>query len=142
TRPAYAPPFAFEVTPGDGAGAVGRPFTLSAHVKPLRDNATLPATASIVFDDGQGSVRRERMTADAADAFSYKFDKLPGSFAYHVEADEVRSDTYHVRGIVPVDLAIDSPAITITPPEYARANVEVKVVNGLNELRALQYSQI
>ncbi len=54
TRPAYLLPFAFELTPGDVAGAVGRPLTLSAHVRKLRDNATLPATATLVLDDGQG----------------------------------------------------------------------------------------
>src|SRR5262249_39821938 len=91
---------------------------------------------------GQGNVRRERMTADAADAFSFKFDRLPGSFAYHVEADDVRSNTHQVRGIVPVELTADSPVITITPPEYARANEAPRVVNGLNELKALQYSEI
>ena len=43
---------------------------------------------------------------------------------------------------MPVELADDSPVITVTPPEYARANEAVKVVNGLNELKALQYSEV
>ena len=142
SRPAVNPPFAIEVTPGDAAAAVGRPFALSAHTRLLRSDASLPGGTTLVLDDGEGNIRRERMTPDAADAFSFKFDKLPGSFAYHVEADGIQSDTHHIRGIVPVELAGDSPTITITPPEYAQANEAVQVVNGLNELKALQYSQV
>jgi hypothetical protein len=135
-------PFAFEVSPGDTTVAVGRPLTVSVRTRALRDGAALPATCTLVTDDGQGNVRRDRMTADDADAFSFKIDKLPGSLTYHVEADGVRSGTHQVRGIVPVELAADSPVITITPPEYARLNEGVQTVNGLNDLRALQYSQV
>ncbi len=141
-RPAVNPPFAIDVTTGDATAAVGRPFTLAAHTRLLRSDATLPAGSTLVVDDGQGSIRRERMTADAADAFSFQFDKLPGSFAYRVEADGIQSETHHVRGIVPVELAADQPVITITPPEYARGNEATQVVNGLNDLKALQYSQV
>jgi hypothetical protein len=140
--PAVGAPFAFDVAPGDTAAAVGRPLTVSAHTRPLRDGAALPAVCTLVTDDGQGNVHRDRMTADDADAFSFKFDKLPGSFSYYVEADGVRSGTHEVRGIVPVELAADSPVITITPPEYARLNEPVQIVNGLNDLKALQYSQV
>ncbi len=140
TRPAFSAPFAFDVEPGDTAAAVGRPLTLSAHVRPLRDGAALPATATLVTDDGRGNVRRDRMIADAADAFSFKLDKVPGSFAYHVEADGVFSDTHQVRGIVPVELAARSPLIRVTPPEYVQPN-EPEIIEGLNDFRAVQYGQ-
>jgi hypothetical protein len=139
---AVGAPFAIDVAPGDTAAAVGRPFTLSAHTRLLREGAALPAVCTLVSDDGQGNIRRDRMTADGADNFSFKFDRLPGSFAYHIEADAVSSPTYHVAGIVPVELAPDSPVITITSPEYALANEPARTINGLNDLRVLQYSRI
>src|SRR5205085_1641179 len=62
--PAAGAPFALDVSPGTTVAAVGRPLTLSAHTRPLRDGAALPATCTLVIGDCQGNVRRERMTAD------------------------------------------------------------------------------
>src|SRR5262249_4880348 len=89
-------PFALEVAPGDTVAAVGRPLAPSARTRPLRDGAAFPAAGTLVIDDGQGDVRRERMTADGPDAFSFRLDKVPGSFSYHVEADGVLSATHQV----------------------------------------------
>lgn len=44
--------------------------------------------------------------------------------------------------IVPVELAADSPTITIIPPAYARAVKETETYHGLVDLAVFQYSEI
>lgn len=44
--------------------------------------------------------------------------------------------------IVPVELAADSPTITITPPAYARAVKEPETYHGLVDLTPFQHSEI
>jgi hypothetical protein len=46
------------------------------------------------------------------------------------------------EAITPVELAADSPTITITPPAYARSVKKEETFRGLVDLAALQYSEI
>ena len=141
-KPPVVVPFAIEVTPGDSKAAIGAPLTLSAAVHPLHANAVLPKTSTLVMTDEQGNVSRQRMTADRSDEFSLKVDHVPGSFTYFVEADGIRSSTHQIRGVEPVELSADSPAITVTAPTYARATFEDQHVNGSAALSVLQHSTI
>src|SRR5439155_10294081 len=89
-----------------------------------------------------GQTTRHRMLADRANAFSVKLDKVAGDFRYHIEAGDGVSDTYEVSAVDPVELAADSPTITITPPEYARGTIQPQSVHGLADLSALQHSRV
>ncbi|HEY7330355.1 MAG TPA: hypothetical protein VH592_22135 [Gemmataceae bacterium] len=56
------------------------------------------------------------------------------------EVPEDIADTENVTPIPPVELADDSPTITITPPAYARSVKEEEAFHGLVDLAPLQYS--
>ncbi len=47
-----------------------------------------------------------------------------------------------VPAITPVELAADSPTITVTPPIYARSVKQTETFHGLIDLAPLQYSEI
>ncbi len=139
---ARGPAFALAVTPGDAVAARGRPLTFAAAVEPLRKDVALPTTATLVLTDTAGTVTRHRMVADCSDAFSFALAKVPGDFAYAVEAGGEASDSFQVRAVEPVELASESPTITVTPPKYAQGSVETQTVRGLADLAALQHSQV
>jgi hypothetical protein len=96
----------------------------------------------VVASGADGKTTRLRMLADRSDAFSLKVDMVPGDFRYHVEAGEAVSPDYQITTVEPVELAADSPTITVTPPEYARAAVETEVIRGCVDMSALQYSRV
>ena len=137
-----AVPYAFEVTPGDGFAAKGRPLAIAVSIRPVRENVDLPRSSSLVITDADGKTSRHRMIADRADAFSFKIERVGGDFSYRVEAGDAVSETYRVAVVEPVELAADSPAITITPPEYAQATFQTQMLHGLGDLSALQHSRV
>ncbi len=140
--PARAVAYRFDVTPGDTVAAAGRPLAFTVRVHRLHDRAALPQTCTWVRTDAAGNVSRRPMQVDRSDAFSFTLDQVPGDFRYRVEAGEEASPEFQVMAVQPVELAGDSPAITITPPPYARANIDTQTVLGVTDLTALQHSQI
>jgi hypothetical protein len=50
--------------------------------------------------------------------------------------------SYEVAAVEPVQLLGDSPAVTITPPDYARAVIAPETVHGVTDLTALQHSRV
>ncbi len=140
--PPYVAPYRFEVTPGDTVAATGRPLTFTVQVHRLHDKVSLPRTCTWVRTDAAGNTVRRPMQVDRSDAFSFKLDQVPGDFRYHVEAGDAVSPDFQVTAVQPVELAGDSPTVTITPPRYAQANVDTQTVPGITDLTALQYSHI
>jgi hypothetical protein len=134
--------YTLAVTPGDAIAVKGRPLAIGAEVRPLDDHAVLPHTSTLVCTDAQGTTTRRRMQADRSNAFSLALDKVAGDFAYFVEAGDAVSATYRVTAVEPIELADGSPAITITPPDYARETVEPQTVAGFADLSALQHSRV
>ncbi len=59
-----------------------------------------------------------------------------------IEAPAEIPVTPSVPPIVPVELADDSPTITVKPPAYARAVKETQTFHGLVDLAPLQYSEM
>jgi hypothetical protein len=141
-KPTKVVPYALVVAPGDAVVARGRPLLLTVQVQPIRDNVALPPSCTLIQTGADGETTRSRMLADRSDAFSLKLDKVPGDFRYHIEAGEVISAAYQITAVEPVELAADSPTITVTPPEYARATIETETVHGGVDLAALQHSRV
>jgi hypothetical protein len=136
-----APPYDIAVSPGDAVAALGRPVTLSARLAPRDEKIVLPDVASLLVVAADGKETRYAMQrADNGDfTFAYK---LPSDISYRIEAGEVVSDSYRLTAITPVELAADSPTITVTPPAYARTVKEDETFHGLVDLSALQHSAI
>ncbi len=59
-----------------------------------------------------------------------------------VEAPADIEETPSVPAITPVELAANSPTITVTPPAYARSIKLTETFHGLVDLTPLQYSEI
>ncbi len=59
-----------------------------------------------------------------------------------IEAPVDIAETPSAPAITPVELAADSPIITITPPVYARSVKQTETFHGLVDLVPLQYSEI
>jgi hypothetical protein len=139
--PAPVVPFTFTVTPGDTVAARGRPVTLSVRLVPRNDLVTLPGASTLVVRDSTGKETRQAM--ETAGAATFRIDyKVPGDVQYRVEAGELTSDLHRITAVTPVDLAAESPTITITPPAYARATLETDTFHGLADLSALQHSEV
>jgi hypothetical protein len=135
------PPYTIEVTPGDAIAGRGRAVTLSAHLTPRDDSIGLPASSTLVVVDAEGKETRQTMARDGSGDFSIAY-KVPGDVAYRIEAGEVVSKAYRVTAIIPVELAAESPAITVTPPAYARTAKNEETFHGLVDLSPLQHSSI
>jgi hypothetical protein len=134
--------YSLDVRPGDIAAATGRPLAFSVTVVPKHDKIVLPSSSTLVISDADGNVSRRPMQAERPDAFSFVLDKVGGDFRYHVEAGDAISDGYQVTAVTPVELAADSPTITISPPPYAKKSIENQIIHGLADLTALQHSRI
>jgi hypothetical protein len=138
--PAVAP-YALEVTPGDAIAGRGRSVTLSAHLTPRDESITLPASSTLVVIDAAGKETRQAMERDGSHDFTIVY-KVSGDVTYRIEAGEAVSDVYQVTAITPVELAAESPAITVTPPAYARAAKDEETFHGLVDLSPLQHSTL
>jgi hypothetical protein len=147
-REGSAIPFTLEITPGNSFAARGRPLMLTVRFIQEREEA-LPRSCTLVREGSNGTVIQDRMLSDG-EGFSFKISRLADSFAYHVEAGKVTSNTYQITAVDPVEIETkasfmweeDSPAITITPPAYARATIPTEKLHELVDLSALQHSRI
>src|SRR5262249_6700512 len=148
-------PYYLEVKTGDVLAARGRPALFNVRLVPHHDGAKLPPRCTLVLRDGEGRESRLPMVAapqpsepaaqaaagSGADAFSLSH-KVTGDGSYRVEAGDAVSDTFRIRTVVPVELAEDSPSITITPPPYARDTVFEQNLKGVADLAALKHSEV
>src|SRR5262249_51731013 len=124
--------------------AIGRPLTFTARVARLPDadaDAELPRAGTLVVTDADGMTTRLPMLA-SGETFTLKMDNVVGSFSYRAEAGAARSDTHDITAVEPINLAAGSPALTVTPPEYARATLPTETFTGFHELAALQHSTV
>ena len=153
--PKAVAPYDLEVTSGDVLAARGRPAMFSVRLVPHHDGAKLPPRCTLVLTDADGRESRLPMVAppqpsepsaqaaarSGTDAFSLSH-KVTGDGSYRVEAGDAVSDTFRIRTVVPVELAEDSPSITITPPPYARDTVFEQNLKGVADLAALKHSEV
>ncbi|MCI0460584.1 MAG: hypothetical protein L0Z62_26825 [Gemmataceae bacterium] len=76
-------------------------------------------------------------------AFTHRLDKLSADLAFHVEAGGARSDNYRITAVEPVELAADSPAITIEAPDYASKEAHPKqTLPPLTDLFAFEFGRV
>ncbi len=140
------PAYVITVSPGDIAAARGASVPVEVTVRP-RNSRILPAvSACLVLTDAENGETSLRMRPDRSDAFSVPLT-VSGSGTYRVEARSPRgsagvSATYQVSAVTPVELAPDSPKVTVTPPAYARATRDEDSRSGLVDLAALQGSLV
>src|SRR5262245_25269281 len=143
--PWYTPPLDYAVITlqEDAFAARGRPLVLAARITPLKDDAALPDRCTLVLTDAAGRTERRDMTAGQdAGLFLAELGALTGDLSYHVESGLAKSDTFTVTAVEPVALAADSPAVTVTPPDYAKDTVQTGTEKGLVNLTALQHSRV
>ena len=129
------------VTSGDVIAARGRSVPLSARVTPRNETIALPETATLVVVESNGKETRQAMPRAENGEFTLDY-KVLGDVSYRIEAGEVVSDSHRVTAITPVELAAESPTVTLTPPAYARPVKEEEAFQGLVDLSPLQHSEI
>ncbi len=134
-------PYTFAITPGDTVAAVGRTLTFSVQIQPRNERVELPTACTLVVTDATGHEARQRMTADRSDHFSLAYT-VRGDIRYRIEAGPAASETFQVTGVVPVELAAESPTLVVTPPAYAQTAFDVETYHGLMDLSALKQSQV
>jgi hypothetical protein len=134
--------YSVEVAPGDVITAKGRPLAFHLVLHPENERVALPTACTLVVNQADGTAARLRMLAERPDAFALEMDKVPGDFSYYIEAGDAISPTYQVTAVEPVELAADSPQITVSPPAYARKSFEEQTIHGLADLAVLQHSRI
>jgi hypothetical protein len=140
-------PYAFTVVPGDVTAARGSSVTIDVTVRPRSRRVQPPASATVVLTDADGHETTQKMRVDRADAFSFPLT-VTGDGRYRVEARAAAGDTtavsdsYQMTAVTPVELMPDSPAVTVTPPAYARATRDEETLTGLVDVTALQGSLI
>lgn len=134
--------FSLHVTPGDVIAAKGQPLTVTVAFVSEHEGVALPQGSTLVILEADGTRTRRAMAAERSDTFQLRVDKVTDDFRYCIEAGAAVSDTYQVTAVEPVELAADSPTITISPPAYAKKNVEEQTIHGLADVSALQYSRV
>jgi hypothetical protein len=139
--PPAAPPFAFAIDPGDTFAARGRPLHLTARLEARDDKVVLPSTLTLVVVDAAGREHRQGMEPDGSGLLAVDY-RVGGNCCYHVEAGDLSSDSFAVTAVTPVELAAESPTITITPPAYAAAQLDAETFHGFVDLVALKHSQV
>jgi hypothetical protein len=139
--PKTVAPYDLDVKSGDVLAARGRPALFRVRVVPHHDGEKLPTRGTLVLTDADGRESRLPMVADRPDEFSLAH-KVTADGSYRIEAGDAVSGTYRISTVVPVELADDSPSITITPPAYARETVFDQHLSGVADLAALQHSDV
>jgi hypothetical protein len=135
-----APPYDLTVSPGAVVAGRGRSVSLSARLTPHRENAVLPQAATLIVEDN-GEETRQALPRDDAGNFTLAYT-VPGDVSYRIEAGELVSASFRITAITPVELASDSPRLTVTPPQYARSVLDVESVRGLVDLSPLRHSEV
>jgi hypothetical protein len=141
-EPAVDVGFAVVANPGDTAVGKGRELVLTAFLDPKKEGVVLPARATLVQIDARGNRKPLVMEAKTPSEFVLKLSAVEAGFRYRVEAGAGSSPLHTVTAVDPVGLAADSPAVAVTPPEYARKTVESLSRIGTADFAALQYSQV
>ncbi|MFO0878427.1 MAG: hypothetical protein U0840_13900 [Gemmataceae bacterium] len=139
--PAPLADFTFEVSPGEGHAARGRPFAVNATLSPRR-GVELPRKALLVVTATDGNQTRVDMTPDNETGRYAASFRVSGDCTYHVESGNASSDSFTLGAVTPVDLASDSPTIEIQPPAYAASALETETLTGMIDLACLQHSGI
>ncbi|MFO0927914.1 MAG: hypothetical protein U0736_12880 [Gemmataceae bacterium] len=135
--------FTFAVEPGDTFAARGRPLTVRATLSPADAAIHLPETASLVVTGGDGSETRHDMASEPEQEGVYSATfRLAGDVTYRVEAGNATSDAFRATAVVPVELAADSPQVTVTPPAYAAGVLDGETYTGTVDFAALQHSTV
>jgi hypothetical protein len=138
-----SPGYSLQVKPGDAFAAKDRPLVITVTADRERDAVPLPAAGFLVTADGDGKKARVPLRADRPGSFTYEIESLPGDLRYQVQAGEAVSRWYRITAVEPVELAAQSPAVTITPPSYVNPQVHPpQTLQGICELTALQYSTV
>lgn len=138
--PPVAPLFDIRVSPGNVIAARGRLVTLSVHLAPRDGTSVLPAAAALLVSEADGKETRQAMQPEANGDFTFAY-KVASDVSYRIESGEIVSEPYHITAITPVELAADSPTITITPPAYARSVKDEETFQGLVDVSALEHSE-
>lgn len=134
--------YALEISPQDAYLAKGRPATISAALMREDPQVALPDHCFLVYREAEADARRVRMSVEGG-SFSHTFERVGGDIAYHLEAGELLSATFHLKSVEPIELVQGSPVIRITPPGYV--NPEVHLVSqapAVTDFSALQYSHV
>jgi hypothetical protein len=140
-------PYLLAVNPGHITAARGSSVTIDVTVQPRSARVRLPAAVSLVTSDAAGTETAQRMRVDRSDAFSLPLVVTSDGY-YRIEVraaagdSPAASETYQVTAVTQVELLPDSPAITVTPPAYARGTRDEETLSGLVDLIALQGSQV
>ncbi len=143
-----AVPYELQVEPGNTVAAKGRPLTVTARVVGGRRAGTLPDQCFLVYDDGPDGPKPIRMTPQGENQFSYTFGKVEDHFRYQVKAGAAGSDFFRVTAVEPVDLAANSPKVSITPPSYVKTtkpageSSSLRGHEGVRDFSVLQFSQV
>ncbi|MDX1654210.1 MAG: DUF4175 family protein [Candidatus Competibacteraceae bacterium] len=130
-EPALGSPYTLQVLPGDLALLAGEDLRIQATSTHFR-----PKAMELVTRGGPDQPwQRTAMTAGQARDFeSFLFD-LETPLEYHVEAEGIRSGSYHIE-IIPrptvtrIDLHYHFPAHTGRPPERVEDGGEISAVQG------------
>ena len=132
------PALSYEIVanPGDVAIARGQSLTLSAYVEATEGYDELPKSATLVVTDLTGKKSRFAMKSEQPLVYFSKLSRVMDNFHYHFESGDAVGQEFEVVVVDPVQLAADSPTVIVTPPAYARKNVEVKTVVGLTDFCA------
>jgi hypothetical protein len=81
-----------------------------------------------------------RQYADRTLRFLVPWQVAPAVAPYRIELTP--GDAIGVTAVAPVELVAESPAITVTPPAYARAAQDEETFHGLVDLSPLQHSSL
>jgi hypothetical protein len=139
--PAEPPPFAISIAPGDAFAACGRSLRLTASLQPRDDKVVLPTAVTLILTDAAGKESRQDLESARDGSFATEL-RVGGDFRYRVEAGGQTSESFAVTAVTPVELAAESPIITIRPPAYAAKHIDTETFHGLVDLAALQHSEI
>ncbi len=117
-------PAAPTILPALGAGTVAHAVASS----------TFPLAPSGLLLAGTGPRTR---------AFTHRFEKLTGDLPFYLEAGPSRSADYRVTAVDPVELAPDSPTITVEAPPYASKDVHpTQTLTTLTDLFAFEFGRV
>jgi hypothetical protein len=130
------------IVPGDTFAAMGRMLEITAKLTPRDETIPLPERVTMEVKATTSPVIRVEMLSEGQkNDWSVKLP-LKGDCSYRVIAANSSSNWFSIRAVEPVELAADSPEITVNPPLYARSSFESEKVIGLGDFSALQFSAV
>lgn len=127
--------FIITATPANGAFAIGRPLTITAHLQARSRHLRLPTECSLVWQDGAGAWQRIEMAATKND-YACVLQGPAVDLRYYIEAGGNVSDTLELKAVQPVSFSAESPTVTISPPDYARG---ADILVGRGRLESLPH---